>query len=163
MPRNPTTQGTRKIHAELTRETIRHVVSPLTIYARCESPAFLRQALESANNRNQLPTKELTTLGIEYRRSKDTVIAIESEEHRKDTAIIAASHIRNARSLLEQVDSVDESVKPILYYYGGLSFLSFITSCVLRRQRVGSPGHGLSVTCASEGWDFDRNWVREKC
>lgn len=163
MPRNPATSGRTKIHAQLSRETVRHLVSPLSVYTRCESPAFLRQALEDASSTSQLPTAELITKGVDHGRSRDILAAIDSEEHRKNAAIVAASHIRNARVLLEQAEIVGDSVKPILYYYGGLSFLDFITSCIVRRQRVGNPGHGLSVTCATDGWDFDRNWPREKC
>jgi hypothetical protein len=163
MPRNPATSGRRKVHPELSREIIRHVTSPLSVFAHCESPAFLRQALEKANSSGQLPTKQMITIGAASQRSRDILAAIESEEHRKNAASVAAAHIRNARLLIEQAELVGDSVRPIIYYYGGLSFLDFITSCIVRRQRVGNPGHGLSVTCATEGWDFDRNWPRDKC
>lgn len=163
MPKSPATFGRRKVHAQLSRETIRYLISPLSIYTHCESPAFLRQALEKASNSGHLPTHQMISIGLVSQRSRDILTGIESEEHRKDAAIVAASHIQNARLLIEQADMVGESVKPILYYYGSLSFLDFITACIVRRQRVGNPGHGISTTCATEGWDFDRNWPRRKC
>ena len=108
-----------------------------------------------------LPIAQLLNVGTSFQRSRDTLEAIVGEKHQTRSAISAASNIRSARTFVQQASEVTEDVRPILYYYGGLSFLEFITSVLVRRQKVGKPGHGLSVSCASEGWDFDGRWARQ--
>jgi hypothetical protein len=127
----------------------------------------LREAIEKSSTPihpafDLLPSEQSIRIGSQFQRSKDTLQAISSEEHRKQAAITAAASLRNARVFFEQATHVTEEIRPILYYYGGMYFLDFVTSVVVRRQRVGNPGHGLSVVC-DENAEFNRCWTRNYC
>jgi hypothetical protein len=171
MPRNPPVKTGKFIpHGDI--DVIRHALSPLSKYSRCESPAFVRKALTHAIRKNLgsvspyaefIPHKSTVSLGAKNQRSKDILKAIEDEEHIKRAAIEAAAQLKKARYFFEQAQIVGEEIKPILYYYGGTYFLDFICLNLVRREPGGSPGHGLSVAADSKGWDFDRDWARKKC
>lgn len=158
-----------RIHLQVTREAINALASPLSLYERCESAAFVRQALERAARNDlmppfpgneRLPTSATIALGTSSYRSRGTLQAITGEEHRKQAALNAAAHVGNARIYFEQARVVTESVRPVLYYYGALSFLDFVTFCVVRRD-AGTGAHGLSLTADSDGSRFDKDWPRQ--
>lgn len=173
MPRNPPGNTEKLIHPGVAINAIRHALSPLSNYSRCESPAFVRRALTHAIQKDLtpaspyhvelVPSASTVSLGANNQRSKDTLKAIENDDHIKRAAIEAAAQLKKARLFFEQAESVGEEIKPILYYYGGTYFLDFICLNLVRREPGGSPGHGLHVTTDSEGWDFDREWARKKC
>lgn len=171
MPRKPERPPVSKIYPYSTRETIKHLVNPLSAFSRCESAAFVRQALTHALKRDLtpinpnyelIPSLTMISLCDGLRHSKDKFIAIQDEKHINQAAIIAATNLRNARVLFEQADSVSEEVRPIPFYYGALSFFEFITKVIVRRERVGNPGHGMSISCESDGWNFNEDWTK-KC
>jgi len=165
-----------RIHSQVTRETINALASPLSLYERCESAAYVRQALEHAAQNDltppflgneRLPTSRTIALGTDSYRSTGTLRAFAGEEDRKQAALNAAVHVGNARVYFEQARIVTEAIRPVLYYYGALSFLDFITFCVVCRD-PGAGAHGLSVTADSDGSRFDRGWpgrcrVRMSC
>jgi hypothetical protein len=172
MPRNPPAKTGKLIHPGVGINAIRHALSPLSNYSRCESPAFVRRALAHAIHKDLdpvspyvelVPGTETVPLGANNQRSKDMLKAIENDEHIKRAAIEAAAQLKKARLFFEQAESVGEEIKPILYYYGGTYFLDFVCLNLVRRESGGHPGHGLHVTTDSEGWDFDREWARKKC
>lgn len=172
MPRNPPARTTKLISPGVGIDAIRHALSPLLNFTRCESPAFVRRALTHAIRKDLgsvspyaefIPRASTVLLGEATRRSKDKLKAIESEEDIKHAAIEASSQLRKARTFFEQADAVGDEIKPILYYYGGTYFLDFVCLNLVRREPGGSPGHGLSLTADSKGWDFDKNWARNKC
>lgn len=170
MPRNPEVQSTR-IFNNLNRETLVQVVSPLSLFIRCESPAFVRRALDHARNKDLhsvdptvdlLPPPNQVALGGSLRRSDEKIESIMTVEHSAQNALNAATHISNARVLFDEGRSATEGVRPILYYYGALSFIDFVTYCLVRRGSSRG-AHGLSVTCASDGWNFHKDWPRKEC
>jgi len=163
VPKNPTNNIETRYFPNPKRATFSQLISPLLIYGRCESPAYVRHSLERAMSSNQLPDSKRCSLGTRFRRSKDEIEAVKSEEHMKRAAIIAATKLKNARVLFEQATQTIEEVRPVSMYYGTISFLDFVTSCVVRRKRKGNPGHGLSVICGDDGWKFNRDWPRKNC
>lgn len=102
-------------------------------------------------------------LGIASRRSKDKIMAIGGEQNIKQAAVEASAQLKKARSFFEQASSAGEETKPIMYYYGGTYFLDFICQSLVRREPSGNPSHGLSFAADSKGWDFDKDWARNKC
>ena len=154
MPRTPST-------SYRTRTQVYEMLSPLLAFARCESPAYVRTALAEAENKGQLPSAETLALAGSGGRSRDGMSVIGTR--RENSARRAAAHVQNARVYFEQARVTSEATRPVLYYYGALSFLEFIAGCLVWRETRGPAGHGLSVSCDSEGWDFDRDWARKKC
>jgi hypothetical protein len=172
MPRNPSADTGKLIAPGVGVDAIRHALSPLSSYSRCESPAFVRRALKHAIHKDLtpvsphavfIPDRSMLSLGAGNRRSKDKLESIENEEHIKRAAIETASQLKKARLFFEQAEIVGEEIKPILYYYGASYFLDFVCLNLVRREPRGSPGHGLSMTADTKGWDFDKEWARKKC
>lgn len=56
---------------------------------------------------------------------------------RRQVAIEAAAYVRNARTYFDQARATTEAVRPVLYYYGGLSFLDFVASFLIHRDGSG--------------------------
>lgn len=139
------------------------MLEPIVVYSRCESAAYVRRGLEGAQAKGLLPTTHILSPERLGRRSADRISSIESTTTYQAAAVKAAAYIQTAKAYFEQARSTIETVKPVLYYYGALSFLEFVTSCLVVRTVRGGASHGLTVTCDSEGWDFDRNWPRQKC
>lgn len=162
MPKNPP-RGRSRLFTTLTRATIMQLAAPLSAYSSCESAAFMRAAISKPETQPFFPNDVKVALGAPFQRSGDTLHAIKTEAHRKQAAISAASSLRNARTLFEQAALISEQARSILYYYGALSVLDFFMVSLVRRERVGNPGHGLSLSADSAGWDFDRGWPRNKC
>jgi hypothetical protein len=150
------------LHPPKSRD-LQNLVYPLSVFGRCESAAHVREGLRDAKEQKFIPDEEILHYGESLQRSPDKLRAIDTETDRNQAALSAAYSLSQARILFKQAEVVPESVQPILYYYGGLSLMEFLTTCVVRRERVGSPGHGLSVSCDSEGWDFDSDWPRGRC
>jgi hypothetical protein len=172
MPRIPKAAIGKLIPPGVGIDAIRHALSPLTNYSRCESPAFVRRALTHAINRDLaavfphaelVPRAATVVLGATNRRSKDALAALEGEEHIKHAATEASAQLKKARYFFEQAQIVGEEIKPILYYYGATYFLDFVCLNLVRREPAGLRGHGISIATDSEGWDFDRDWCRTKC
>lgn len=172
MPRKTDQHWGGRFYTHATRETIAHLANPLAAFSRCESPAFVRHAIDHAlkkdlapiaKSKDLLPTSQMISLSDGIRHSNDTIRAIEIGDDINNTASIAATNLRNARVFFQQATRVTEEVRPILYYYGALSFLEFITRVIVRREKVGNPGHGVSVSCGSDGRDFNKDWARNKC
>jgi hypothetical protein len=171
MPRNP--RPPRRLASNfLTRDVIQHLANPVSAYSRCESAAFVRKALTHAIEKDLVavaegvdlvPTSMATSRGVQFQRSNDLLRAVSSEQDRKRAAVAASAKLKNARTLFEQATNATEETRPILYYYGALSFMEFICLLIVRRERHGSPSHGLTVSCDSEGWEFDKNWPRNSC
>lgn len=159
MPRNPPPRVTR-LH-QTTASAVSALLSPISVFSRSESPAFVRSALADAASKGWLP--QPANEQHRFQRSRDTLAAIENEEHWKRAAEVASTHLLNARSLFEQGHAVNEFARPIIYYYGAVGFLEFATHCLIRRTKQGAPGHGLSLTCDSDGQDFGEDWPRKKC
>jgi hypothetical protein len=172
MPRTPAERVTNILYPSVGINALRHALFPLLNYSRCESPAFVRRALEHAIRKNLepvspyvdlIPSVSTIMLRENNQRSRDTLKPIENSDHIKQAAAEASAQLKKARLFFEQAERAEEEIKPILYYYGGTYFLDFICLNLVRREPVGSPGHGLSVTTDSKGWDFDREWARKKC
>lgn len=159
MPRTPEIHDER-IFPQSSRRTLRLLADPLLAFERCENAAFLRAALGRALSSNQLPSEEQCSLGVEHRRSKDSIKPLKDPER---AAIVAAAKLRHARSLLDQTAVVSAEVQPVLYYYSCLAFLDFAARSLVRRERHGAPGHGMTLTCDDEGWAFDADWPRKMC
>jgi hypothetical protein len=164
MPKKPKTTTERLFHHP-TRTTLVQVMAPLLAFGHCELPAYIRQSLERALSSSQLPDPGRCSLGKNHQRSNEEIEAIITEEHRNQAALVAATKLKNARVLFEQGTQSIEEVCPVLFYYGAISFLDFVTSCVIRRARSqdSNRGHGLSVICGDDGWKFDKNWPRNRC
>lgn len=172
MPRKPPVNATKLIPPGVGIDAIRHAIFPLLNYVRCESPAFVRRALIRAINKDLrqvaqsaelVPGVETISLGKGRGRSRDNLRAIVNADQINLAANEAASQLKKARYFFEQAEAVGDEIKPILFYYGATYFLDFVCLNLVRRQPAGSPGHGLSLTVDSKGWDFDRNWARTKC
>ena len=147
------------------------LASPLSLFTRCESPAFVRRALDHARNKDLhsvhpevdlLPSPKHVTSGANLRRSDEKIQSIATVEHITRNSLNAATHISNARVLFEEAKSATAGVQPVLYYYGALSFMDFVTSCLVRRG-TGRGAHGLRLTCTSDGWNFSKHWPRNEC
>lgn len=162
MPKNPNPIDTR-IFPQPSRTTVCQLISPLMLFERCELPAYIRQSLERAKSSGQLPDAGKCSLGKRFQRSGDEIKTITTVEHRNQEALVAATKLKNARVLFEQATQSIEEVRPVSMYYGAISFLDFVTSCVVRRVSKGNPSHGLRVTCGDSGWNFDRDWPRKNC
>jgi hypothetical protein len=67
---------------------------------------------------------------INFQVRKETDEAIDHEKRRNDAARDAATFLMNSRVYWEQARNTVETIQPINYYYGGISFLEFITSCL---------------------------------
>lgn len=163
MPKNPNVVWSQ-YYPRPTRTQICQLFNPLSVFARCESAAYIRDALGKAQEEAQrglFPTAEMVSLGEEYRRCSEQLKALDTQERWKRAAVNAAAHLTNSRIYFQQGGILPEAVRPVLYYYGGLSFLIFITSCLVCRQ--GRGGHGISMSCASDGGDFDRSWTKRSC
>ncbi|BBC24121.1 hypothetical protein [Pseudanabaena sp. ABRG5-3] len=174
MPRNLSTITTKFLASGVGVNAIRRALSPISNYSRCESSAFVRRALTHAIHKDVIgveispyaefiPTKTTLLLGEGRGRSQDYLEAIETEEQINKAAIETSAQLKKSRYFFEQANVVTEEIKPILYYYGSMYFLDFICLNIVRRRLIGSRGHGLSITNDSEGWDFDKNWARNKC
>jgi hypothetical protein len=172
MPRNPSATTGKLIPPGVGVDAIRHALSPLSNYSRCESPAFVRRALKHAIHKDLTPVSSYAVfvpdgstllLGAGNRRSKDIPKPIKNDEDIKRAAMESASQLTKARLFFEQAEKVGDEIKPILYYYGASYFLDFVCLNLVRRELRGSPGHGLSMTADSKGWDFDKEWCRNKC
>jgi hypothetical protein len=172
MPRKPKITIGKLFNRYFSSSAIRQTLYPLMNYSRCESPAFVRKALNHAIKKDLksispyaefIPNTERTTLGHNYQYSKDTIQSIENEEHINQASYEAATQLKKARLFFEQAEIVEEEIKPIFYYYGGIYFLDFICFNLVRRIPSGSASHGIRVTYDSTGWDFNREWVRNKC
>lgn len=170
MPR-PFKAKKERIYPNPTREVLKSLSSPQSLFSRCESAAFVRAALQHAINKDLhsispyvdlLPTDDQIALGANFQRSSSSLRALAGQERCVRAALKAATFATNARVLFDQAIIVPDSVRPILTYYGGLSFLDFIAACLFD-SKTGTPGHGLSLSCDSDGTDFDRNWPRQKC
>ncbi len=164
MPRNPSYHLSRQIYNPISRGIIKNLIYPLDLYLRCESEAFVREGLHKAYaEKKYLPTKEMISLGKKHQLSNIDISALDEAKKREKTARFASANLRSSKELIKQIQDVSGSVKPILYYYGGLNILDFLTSVLCYRDRRGSPGHGLKVTCEDDGWNFNKDWVKEKC
>jgi hypothetical protein len=172
MPRSPSEKATKLIAHGVGSDAIRNALYPLLNYTRCESSAFLRKAITHAIHKDLasvspcvelVPGASTVLLGEASRRSKDKILAIDSEQNINQAAVEASAQLKKARSFFEQANSAGEETKPIMYYYGGAYFLDFICHSLVRREPRGNPSHGLSFTADSKGWDFDKDWARNKC
>lgn len=172
MPRKPIITTGKLFNRYFSSSAIRQCLYPLMNYSRCESPALVRRALNHAIKKDLKPASPYTefipgekkiTLVHNHQRSKDFIQAIENEEHINHASFEAATQLKKARLFFEQAETVEEEIKPILYYYGGIYFLDFICFNLVRRMPSGSPSHGIRVTYESTGWDFDRDWAKNKC
>jgi hypothetical protein len=170
MSRNPSIKTGKLIPPGVGVDAIRHALTPLLNYSRCESPAFVRRALTHAIRKDLspvsahielVPSASTVSLGATSQRSKCILKSIDGEEEIKRAATEASAQLKKARLFFEQAQVVGEEIKPILYYYGGTYFLDFVCLNLVRREPGG--GHGLSVHADSKGWDFDRDWARAKC
>ena len=149
MPRIPK-RPSKIFQPQTTQETVKRLINPLVIYSKCESPAFVRRALNHALEQDLvsvaqgtelIPTSHTISLSRGYTRSNDSISAIEKEQHINSAATVAATSLRNARVLFGQATDATEEVRPILYYYGALSFFEFITkpmaeSILKRRSKI---------------------------
>lgn len=173
MPRTrpPISRYTKTVPS--TKDALRQVVNPLSPFDKCKSAAYVRKALTHAiaktvpgrtidKRADLIPTQEMIELIIQYKSSQDMYSAISEEKHIKQVATVTSTNLRNAENFFNHAISASDEVKPILYYYGALSFWQFIAKLLIQRQVKGNRGHGMSVTCESEGWDFDKSWTR-KC
>jgi len=151
-------------------DAIRRSLSPLSNFSRCESSTFVRRALTHALRKDLnpvsthvelVPTASMLSIGASSQRSNHALKAIKAEEEIKHAAKEASAQLKKARLFFEQAQIVGDEIKPILYYYGGIYFLDFVCLNLVRREAGG--GHGLSANADSKGWDFDRNWSRDKC
>jgi hypothetical protein len=153
-------------------DAIRTAVSPLLSFDKCESSAFVRGAIQHALAKDLaevspphaelIPGADRLKLCAGIGRSSATLEPLQSEEDCKKAAVNAATNLSNARVWLEQANAASEAVRPTMNYYGALSFFKFVTSCLVKP--VSDKGaHGLSVSCSSDGWNFDKNWPRSDC
>lgn len=174
MPRNPSTITSKILAQNVGSNAIRRALSPISNYSRCESAAFVRRALTHAIKKDVsgveispyaefIPKQTTILLGESRGRSQNGLEAIETEEQINNAAVETSAQLKKSRYFFEQANVVTEEIKPILYYYGAMYFLDFICLNMVRRRLIGSRGHGLSVSNDSEGWDFDKNWSRNKC
>lgn len=153
-------------------DRLRALSNPLLGFDKCESAAFVRAAIKHAAMKdidpplspyiNLLPDEDRVRLSDGYRRTSSEILCLQTEEDFNRGGFNAAVNLSNARTWFSSAGSVPATVRPTMYYYGGLSFLNFVVASLVKlRSDKGS--HGLSVSCGSDGWNFDKNWPRKEC
>lgn len=152
-------------------DALRGALDPLLEFDRCESAAFVRSAISHAARKDLaplspyvdlLPSPIRLSLGAGLGRTAEALDALQTEEDYNRAAANASAHLRGARIWFREAGTVPDTVRSTMYYYGALSFFKFVTSCLVK-TRSSKGAHGLSVSCTSEGWDFDRDWPRKSC
>lgn len=152
-------------------DAMRTLIAPQRVFDKCESSAFVREAILHASVKDLaevspyiqlLPDAERLRLCADLGRSEHKLEPLQTEEDRNKAAANAATNLSSARTWFEHAVVASDAVRPTMYYYGALSFLKFIASCLVK-TRSARGAHGLSVSCNSDGSDFDRTWPRDKC
>ena len=114
MPRKPKITIGKLFNRYFSSSAIRQTLYPLMNYSRCESPAFVRKALNHAIKKDLksispyaefIPNTERTTLGHNYQYSKGTIQSIENEEHINQASYEAATQLKKARYFLSKLKS----------------------------------------------------------
>jgi hypothetical protein len=104
MPKNPKVVW-NQYYTRPTRTQICQLLNPLSVFARCESAAHIRDALGKAQEeakRGFFPTAEMVSLGEEYRRCSEKLKALDTEERWKRAAVNAAAHLTTSRIYFQQ-------------------------------------------------------------
>ena len=124
MPKNPDHHMRRRVYNMLSRGLLTNLISPLELFAQCESEAFVRDRLHNAyQDKKNIPTKKMISCGSKYQISNLKISSLDSNPKREKSAKFASSNLRNSKELLGQANFVSNSVRPILYYYAGLNIL----------------------------------------
>lgn len=174
MPRTPPLSVHKLIPPGVGIEAVRRALNPLSNFSRCESAAFVQNALGHAIRKDLgkihqsaelVPTE--ATIGVASGASgglrRRTCAAIQNEQDIERAALVASAQLRKARQFFEQAKLVSDEIKPILYYYGGTYFLDFVCANLVRPSGQQGGGHGLKFETTEDGWEFDDGWPSQKC
>lgn len=170
MPRNLDMTFT-EVFTQVTRETLVQLLRPVDRFAKCENPSHTRRAILHALDKDLgkispyvdlVPSTQTISLVSGHGRSARDLRAISTPEDANRAGLRAAAVLTNAMIMFEQAQEVAETARPILVYYGASSLLDFFCSCLVQRQGA-DHAHGLTLTCDSDGRDYEDGWLRTKC